>query len=84
MQRVPKHIYWSASKPVEVDLTDPAQKKWWIKQVLTNGTMEDVCTLDPEDIRECLPHLQLPRPVRALWSDYFAERSTQPVPSEGS
>ena len=70
--RLPKHIYWSAEGAAEVDLDDPAQKRWWIRQVLTNGTIRDIRALDLRDIEDCLFHAHLPRPVRTLWSDYFA------------
>ena len=80
--KVPIHIYWSAKGPVEVDLADPTQKRWWVRQVLTHGTMADVCSLDLRDIEEFLPDLHLPGPVRALWRDYFARRDIGPLPSE--
>ncbi len=76
VKQVSKHIYWSTEGTVSVDLSDPVQKRWWIKEVLMNGTMEDIRQLNWNDIRDALPHIYLPRPVRALWTDYFASRNS--------
>lgn len=79
MQRVDKHIYWSTDRSIEVDLDDPDQKKWWIKQVLSNGTMADVRELDLQDIAACIDQIHLPKPIRALWKYYFDTRDPGPV-----
>jgi hypothetical protein len=79
----PKHIVWSMGNR-EIDLSDPSDRAWWIKQVLMHGRIEDVLALDFDEVERLLPGLYLPRPVRKLWSDYFAAKgSTQPIPEEG-
>ncbi len=67
--RPKRYIVWSTNK--EVDLTDPWQRKWYIKQVLTHGRTEDIAELDWDEVRRLLLELNLPRRVRRLWEDYF-------------
>jgi len=67
--RPKRYIVWSTNK--EVDLTDPWQRKWYIKQVLTHGRAEDIAELDWDEVRRLLLELNLPRRVRRLWEDYF-------------
>jgi hypothetical protein len=64
-----KTIVWSTDK--EIDLGDPWQRKWYIKQVLMNGRAEDVAELDWNEIKALLPQLDLPREIRMLWERYF-------------
>jgi hypothetical protein len=45
MMQPKRYIVWSKS---DVDLDDPFQKKWYIRQVLTNGRAE--CFLDCPEI----------------------------------
>ncbi len=63
-----RYIVWSTD---EVDLNDPFQKNWFIRQVLTHGRAEDIAALDWEEIRTLMPELELPREIAALWEDYF-------------
>jgi hypothetical protein len=65
----PRHLVWSKS---EIDLNDPFQKEWYIRQVLTHGRAEDVARLDWEEIKRLLPRLNLPREVAQLWELIFA------------
>jgi lysyl-tRNA synthetase class II len=67
-----RYIVWSADK--EIDLSDPWQKKWYIKQVLTYGREEDIAELDWEEIKKLLPELDLPEHIKSLWEDYFASK----------
>ncbi len=67
--RPKRHIVWSTNK--EIDLNDPWQRKWYIKQVLMHGRAEDVAELDWEEIKKLLPELDLPKEVRSLWENYF-------------
>jgi hypothetical protein len=67
-----RYIVWSTDK--EIDLSNPWQKKWYIKQVLTNGRAEDVAELDWEEIKNLLPELELPEDIKSLWEDYFASK----------
>ena len=43
---------------------------------LMNGRMEDIRSLDLNEVERILPDLYLPRPIKKLWSDYFAKRRT--------
>ena len=63
-----RYIVWSRDK---IDLRDPWQKKWYIKQVLINGRAEDIALLDWEEIKCLLRELELPLYIKNLWEDYF-------------
>ena len=64
---------WSTDK--EIDLSNPWQRKWYIKQVLINGRAEDIAELDWEEIKNLLPELELPEDIiKSLWEDYFASK----------
>ncbi|MBM3284299.1 MAG: hypothetical protein FJY81_00325 [Candidatus Aminicenantes bacterium] len=63
-----RYIVWSTRK---VDLDDPWQRKWYIRQVLTHGRAEDIAELDWEEVRSVLKEIILPPPVRRLWEGYF-------------
>jgi hypothetical protein len=79
--KIPRHIVWSTDKAEDIDLSDPQNRRWWIKQVLMNGRMEDILALDLDEVEKILPELYLPRPIKKLWSDYFAKRkSANPLP----
>jgi hypothetical protein len=72
--KIPRHIVWSTDKAENIDLDEPENRRWWIKQVLMNGRMEDIVALDFNEVEKILPGLYLPRPIKKLWSDYFAKR----------
>ena len=64
----PRHIVWSTET---VDLSDPFQRKWYIRQVLLHGRAEDIRTLDLDEIAHLLDDLNLSSPVYALWQAFF-------------
>lgn len=66
--RPKRYIVWSTE---EVDLDDPFQRKWYLRQVLTHGRAEDIAALDWDEVKKLLPELDLPREIAALWEDYF-------------
>ena len=66
--RPKRYIVWSKS---DVDLDDSFQKKWYIRQVLTNGRAEDVASIDWDEIKQYLPELNLPENIQRLWESYF-------------
>ena len=66
--RPKRYIVWSKK---EIDLSDPFQKKWYIKQVLSYGKAEDVALLDWQEVKSFLPELNLPEERKRLWEDYF-------------
>jgi hypothetical protein len=69
--RPPFYIVWSTD---QVDLSDPFQRRWYIQQVLTHGRMEDVRTLDLDEIETLLDELSLPEDVRSLWQVFLESR----------
>jgi hypothetical protein len=82
--KIPRHIVWSTARAEKIDLDEPENKRWWIKQVLMNGRMEDILALNLDEVEKILPELYLPRPIKKLWSDYFAKRrSSNPLPEKG-
>lgn len=71
---IPRHIVWSFARANQLDLNQPDNRAWWIKQVLMHGRMEDIRALDFDEAERVLPELYLPKPIQKLWSDYFAKR----------
>ncbi len=68
--RPPRHIAWSTDS---VDLADPFQRRWYIRQVLLHGRAEDVRTLDLEEVAALLDTLNLPADVYRLWKAHWEE-----------
>ncbi len=68
MMQPKRYIVWSKR---DVDLDDLFQKKWYIRQVLTNGRAEDVASIDWDEIRQYLTELNLPENIHRLWESYF-------------
>jgi hypothetical protein len=66
--RPPIHLVWSTD---QLDLSDPFQRRWYIQQVLTYGRMEDIRTLDLEELSVILDDLILPADVRSLWQHFL-------------
>lgn len=65
-----KHIAWFTNIE-ELDLDKKENRKWWIKQVLLKGRMEDIKDLDFNEIEKLLPEFYLPKPIKKLWENYF-------------
>ena len=65
-----KHIVWFANIE-ELDINKEQNRKWWIKQVLLNGRLEDITDLDFNEVEKILPGLYLPKPIKKLWENYF-------------
>ena len=72
--RPPVYIVWSTDK---IDLSDPFQRRWYIQQVLTHGRMEDVRTLDVDEVAGLLDDLILPDDVRSLWRTFLESRGAR-------
>lgn len=64
----PRYIVWSTDA---VDLSDPFQKRWLLRQTLTHGRAEDVRALDLEEIRRELDQLDLPKEIESLWRRFL-------------
>ncbi len=67
-RHLPRHIVWSTDK---IDLSDPFQRKWFIRQVLTHGRAEDIKKLDLDEVEKLLDELNLPGDIYRLWKAYF-------------
>jgi hypothetical protein len=64
----PRHLVWSTDA---VDLSDPFQKRWLLRQTLMHGRAEDICMLKIEEIRRELDQLNLPKEIDSLWWRYL-------------
>jgi hypothetical protein len=67
----PRHIIWSTDA---IDLADPFQRKWYIRQVLLYGRSEDLQILDLDEVSTCLEELHLPPEINDLWKKFFEHR----------
>jgi len=66
--RPPRHLVWSTDT---IDLSDPFQKRWLLRQTLMHGRAEDVRALKIEEIRRELDQLDLPKEIESLWRRYL-------------
>jgi hypothetical protein len=64
----PRHLVWSTDT---IDLSDPFQKRWLLRQILMHGRAEDVRTLPLEVIKQELDQLNLPKEIQGLWHRYL-------------
>lgn len=69
----PRHIVWSTDR---VDLADPFQRRWYIRQVLLHGRTEDVRKLDLDEVASQLKDLNLPPHLHRLWRDFLEVRAS--------
>lgn len=60
----PRHIVWSTD---HLDLTDPFQRRWYLRQVLLHGRAEDIRGLDLAELNQAINELNLPDDVFSLW-----------------
>ena len=67
----PPHIVWSTDS---VDLSDPFQRKWYIRQVLTYGRAEDISALALDEVASLLDDLNLSPHLRDLWRRFLESR----------
>ena len=67
----PRHLVWSTDS---VDLSDPFQRRWYLRQILMHGTAEDIHRLDMDEIARELPALNLPAEINRLWRSFLAFR----------
>ena len=73
--RPARHIVWSTD---QLDLSDPFQRRWYLRQVLMHGRAEDIGRLALAEVERELEALDLPEPLARLWQrflSYRAERS---------
>ncbi len=67
----PPHIVWSTDG---LDLDDPFQRRWYLRQVLMYGRAEDIRTLRVEEVAQELDHLNLPPHLADLWHRFLEVR----------
>ncbi len=65
---VPHYIVWSTDR---LQLDDPFQRRWLLKQTLTHGRAEDIRKLSLAEIALELENLNLPEEVYSLWKRYL-------------
>ena len=69
-KEIPRYIVWSTD---QVDQSDPFQRRWLLRQVLTHGRAEDIRALDWDEIKQELDHLDLPKEIDKLWRAVLGE-----------
>lgn len=69
---VPRYIVWSTDR---LQLDDPFQRRWLLKQTLTHGRAEDIRKLSLNEIALKLENLNLPDEVYSLWKRYLEYRN---------
>ncbi|HXF69099.1 MAG TPA: hypothetical protein VNK89_04785 [Thermoflexus sp.] len=69
--RPPRHIVWSTDS---IDLSDPFQRRWYIRQVLLHGRAEDIRALDLDEVEALLDDLDLPPDLYAFWKMFLEQR----------
>ncbi len=67
----PRHIVWSTDR---LDLADPFQRKWYIRQVIEHGRAEDIASLDLDEVARLLDELNLPPHLYSLWVRFLRPR----------
>jgi len=60
----PRHIVWSTDY---LDLSDPFQRRWYLRQILLHGRAQDLRTLDLNELGRELDELNLPDEFYTLW-----------------
>jgi hypothetical protein len=65
----PHYIVWSTDR---LDLADPFQRRWYLRQVLTHGRASDIAELDLAEVARELDALALPADIDRLWRRFLA------------
>lgn len=60
-----------------MDLSDPFQRRWYIRQVLLHGRAEDIRALDLNEVEALLDDLNLPSHLPSLWKTYLERRHAE-------
>lgn len=68
---IPRHLVWSTDT---LDLRDPFQRQWLLRQTLLHGTAADIRGLDFDELQSQLESLDLPGEIGDLWRLYFERR----------
>jgi hypothetical protein len=67
---IPRYIVWSTD---HIDQSDPFQRRWLLRQILTHGKTEDIRALDWDEIKRELDYLDLPQEIDSLWRTILGE-----------
>ena len=70
----PRHLVWSTDK---IDLNDPFQKRWLLRQTLMYGRAEDIRGLNLDEIKQALVELDLSSEIVSLWRRYLEYRDAR-------
>lgn len=71
MSGFPRHLVWSTN---HLDLADPFQRRWYVRQVLLHGRAADIRTLDLDEVAALLDDLHLPPDIDRLWRAFLERR----------
>ncbi|HZD57956.1 MAG TPA: hypothetical protein VE136_14595 [Anaerolineales bacterium] len=72
LENFPRHLVWSTDR---LDLTDPFQRRWLLRQILTHGKEQDIRDLDLGEVERELDHLDLPPDIDNLWRRILGVRN---------
>ena len=67
----PGHITWSTDL---LDLADPFQRNWYMRQIIEHGKAQDVAGLDLDELARLLNKLNLPPYLHSLWARFLEPR----------
>jgi hypothetical protein len=67
----PRHIVWSTDR---LDLNDPFQRRWYLRQVIMHGRSDDIRDLNFEEVEQELDSLDLPSDLYQLWKKFLETR----------
>jgi hypothetical protein len=73
-QNFPRHLVWSTDR---LDLSDPFQRRWLLRQILTHGKEEDIRNLDLDEVERELDDLDLPPHIDSLWRLFLGEKNAK-------
>jgi len=55
-------------------MSDPFQQRWYLQQILIDGTAEDIRGLDKDEVAREIDRLKLPSEIASLWCNYLESR----------
>jgi len=71
----PRYLVWGTDS---VDLSDPFQRRWFMRQVLLHGRSEDIRELDLDEVAASLDDLRLPAHLHRLWRQFLETHGYAP------
>ncbi len=58
-----------------LDLADPFQRQWYLRQALSHGRTADIRGLDLAEVERELDALQLPPEIWQMWKHFLERRA---------